>query len=131
VIRLVDWLEEDYLDGKYDAPPLPDQTRNLFYRLKNRILETFPDLENKQKKQYSGFYSKKDGSAICTIEARKTKLILSYSTTKKGIVPVDSFVQDYAGKGKWGIGNYQSFILNEDDITKAIPLIAKVYESKN
>jgi predicted transport protein len=129
IIRLSEYSEEDYLDGKYGTQAPNESTKSLFYKFKNRILDTF-SVESKQKKKYVGFYSKKDGSAVCTIEVSKTKLRLCYSTTKKGIVPVDSFVKDYSLKGHWGIGHYLSEITNESDIQKAMPLIEKVYNFK-
>ncbi len=129
-IRLDEYSEDDYLEGKHATQIPNESTKMLFFKLKNKILDTFSEIENKQKKKYVGFYSKKDGSAICTIEVKKTKLNLSYSTTKKGVVPVDSFIKDYTGKGHWGIGNYISEITNDLDIQKAIPLIEKVYHFK-
>ena len=124
-----EYSEEEYLEGKYETQAPNESTKSLFYKFKNRILDTV-SVESKQKKKYVGFYSKKDGSAICTIEVLKTKLRLSYSTTKKGIIPVDSFVKDYTEKGHWGVGNYLSEITNETDIQKAMPLIEKVYNFK-
>ena len=130
IIRLNEYSEDDYLEGKYDTQPPNESTKMLFHKFKNKILDSFSEVESKQKKKYVGFYSKKDGSAICTIEVLKTKLRLSYSTTKKGIIPVDSFVKDYTEKGHWGVGNYLSEITNETDIQKAMPLIEKVYNFK-
>ena len=130
IIRLDEYSEDDYLEGKYDTQRPNESTKLLFYKLKNKILDTFSEIESKQKKKYVGFYSKKDGSAICTIEVLKVRLKLCYSTTKKGIVPVDSFVTDMTGKGHWGIGYYLSEITNESDIQKAMPLIEKVYNIK-
>jgi predicted transport protein len=129
-VRLGEYSEEDYLAGRHKTQIPTEQTKKLFFKLKNRILDTFSEIESKQKKKYHGFYSKKDGSAICTVEVAKNKLKLSYSTTKKGIISVDYFVKEYAGKGHWGIGDYMSEIKNEADIERAIPLIEKVYHFK-
>ena len=130
IIRLNEYSEDDYLEGKHDTQPPNKSTKMLFHKFKNNILDSFSEVESKQKKLYVGFYSKKDGSAICTIEVSKTKLRLCYSTTKKGIIPVDSFVKDYTEKGHWGVGNYISEITNDTDIQKAMPLIKKVYNFK-
>ena len=130
IIRLSEYSEEDYLEGKYDTQAPNESTKSLFYKFKNQILDTFSEIESKQKKKYVGFYSKKDGSAICTIEVTKIKLKLCYSITKKGIIPIDSFVKDFSLKGHWGIGYYLSEITNESDIQKAMPLIEKVYNYK-
>lgn len=130
IVRLSEYSEDDYLEGKHGTQIPNEYTKTLFFKLKNKILDTFLEVENKQKKKYVGFYSKKDGSAICTIEVKKTKLDLCYSTTKKGVIPVDSFVKDWTGKGHWGIGDYMSEITNETDIERALPLIQKVYDHK-
>ena len=130
IIRLDEYSEDDYLDGKYGTQLPNESTKILFHKLKDNILDMFSELESKQKKKYVGFYSKKDGSAICTIEVLKTKLKLCYSTTQKDIIPINSFVQDYSVKGHWGIGHYMSEMTNESDIQKAMPLIEKVYNFK-
>jgi predicted transport protein len=131
LIRLDEYSEKDYLEGKYFDNRTPKESaKKLFVQLKNRISDTFQNVEFKQRKKYAGFYSKKDGSAVCTIEIFTTKLNIVYSTSKQGVIPLDSFVQDYSKKGHWGVGNYLSEIKNESDIEKAIPLIAKVYQLK-
>jgi len=130
IIRLDEYSEDDYLEGKYGTQVPNEQIKKLFFKLKHKILDIFSEIENKQKKKYAGFYSKKDGSAICTVEVKKSLLNLCYSTTKKGVIPIDSFVKDYSGKGHWGLGDYMSEIKNDSDIEKAIPLIEKVYNMK-
>jgi len=131
IIRLDEYSEEDYLEGRYFNNRKPKESaKKLFKQLKNRISDTFQNIEFKQRKKYAGFYSKKDGSAICTIEIFTTKLNIAYSTSKKGIIPLNSFVQDYSKKGHWGVGDYLSEIKNESDVEKAIPLIAKIYQLK-
>lgn len=136
VVRLGEYYEVDYLDGKYFKNRKPLETVKLLYRsLKNKILESFVDLEFRQKSKYGGFYSTKDDSAICTIEATTDKVKLCYSTTKKNIITESSFVRYMRQKngkkiGHWGIGDYMSEIKNESDIEKAIPLIEKIYHLK-
>jgi len=136
IIRLDEYSEEDYLAGKYFKHTKPtEQAKKLYYKLKNQILDTFPKSEYKQKKKYAGFYSKKDGSAMCTIEATTNSLKLCYSTTKTNILPETLFIRHMVasnGKkiGHWGVGDFLSTIKNEKDVEKAIPLIQKIYEFK-
>ncbi len=40
------------------------------------------------------------------------------------------FVIDVSNKGHRGIGNFQSSIESSEDISKAIPIISKVYQRK-
>ncbi len=128
---LQDYSEDDYLNGAYHPMlKLPEKQKKLFIDMKNLILEIFPQVEYKQRKLYGGFYSKSDGSAICTLEATKSKLKLIYSTTKKNLLPKNIFVEDVSNKGKWGIGNFRSEIKNESDIKKSIDFIRYVYDDK-
>jgi len=129
-IVITEYNEDDYLSGKYDTQMPTTQTRYLYERLKAEILRNFDKLEQKQKKKYVGFYSKEDGSAVCTVEVRKHKIMLTYSTIKKGIVPLSDFVRDVSKIGHWGVGHFQSEVKNEEDIKKSLPLIQKVYELK-
>jgi predicted transport protein len=130
--RLVtaEYSEEDYLSGKYDHITRTSETRSLYYKLRTMLLEKFEKLEVKQKKHYNGFYSKDDGSSVCTVEVQKHKMILTYSTTNEKFLPSSDFVKDFSKKGHWGIGNFRSEIRSEEDVMKAIPFVEKVYLRK-
>lgn len=129
-IRLEEYDEDEYLAGGYGNTPVSESTKALYLRMRNRILDTFPELEIQQKKKYAGFYSRKDGSAVCTISATKTKLNLCYSTTRNDILPKDPFIADVSKKGHWGIGHFMSTIENDADIEKAVPFIKRVFDFK-
>ncbi len=136
IVTSEEYSEEDYLAGEYFNNTVPNENaKKLFKIMKEKILETFSDLEVKQRSKYAGFYSIKDGSAICTIEVTRNGLKVCYSTTKKDAIPKSEFVR-YMRKengektGHWGVGDYMSKIENESEIDKAIPLIEKVYQMK-
>lgn len=59
-VKMDEYSEEDYLAGKYHRMTPTEDTLNMYMTLKNKILETFPDTEVKQKKLYVGFYSKEN-----------------------------------------------------------------------
>lgn len=66
------------------------------YFLKNNTLK----MPLKEKK-YAGFYSNKDGSAVCTLEAARNKLKICYSTRQANALFTSSFVRhmvDNTGK---------------------------------
>jgi predicted transport protein len=135
LIRLDEYSEDDYLEGKYDPNLKPEaNVKSLFFTMKYTILSSLPEVESKQKKKYMGFYSKNDGSAICTIEATRNKLKLCYAISKVNVLPTSSFVRHMVENGKkighWGIGDFMSEIKDQSDIVKAMPLIQKVYEFK-
>jgi predicted transport protein len=128
-LEAVEYSEEEYLDGKYDGITRSIETKNLYQKLRVGLLDRF-ELDVKQKKQYTGFYSKKDGSSICTVEVQKRKMILTYSTRDAGLVSDSGFVRDVSNVGHWGNGYFQSDIKSESDISRALPLIEKVFRSK-
>lgn len=130
-VALEEYSEEDYLAGRYGNQPPTPQIKELWFKLRNRIIDSFERGEFKQKKKYAGFYSKEDGSLICTLEAAKSKIKLCYTTRMgKGILSASKFVRDVSNIGHWGVGDFQSEIKSEEDIESALPLIQKVYQEK-
>ena len=136
VNRPNEYSEEDYLAGKYYRNGTPSEKgKKLFKILKNKILDRFSDIEIKQKSRYVGFYSTKDGSALCTIVVVRNYMELQYSIRIKDALPKSDFVRymvkpDGKKIGHWGLGDYQSKIEEEEDIEKAFSLIEKVYDIK-
>jgi len=134
IIRLEEYSEEDYLAGKYSRSGkknIEPQIRKIWFDLKNKILDKFEDLEFKQKKKYAGIYSKTNGSAICTFSAINTLIRLQYSVKKNdGVISESDFVKDVSSIGHWGLGDFQSELMNENDVEKAMENIEKVYSFK-
>ena len=130
ITRLSEYVEEDYLDGKYHNQHPTEDTKKLWYQLKKTIEDTFEDVEFRQKKIYGGYYLRDGGSAVCTLEAIKTKILLCYSTSDVSLLEPTEFVRDVSNKGTHGLGYFQSDIKSPEDVSSAIPIIAKVYQSK-
>ena len=130
VTRLSEYVEEDYLDGKYHKQYPTENTKRLWNQLKEIIEETFEDVEFRQKKIYGGYYLRDGGSSVCTLEALKNKIVLCYSTSNMSLLEPSEFVIDVSNKGHHGIGSFQSSIESAEDVSKAIPIISKVYQSK-
>ncbi|MCH8914403.1 MAG: hypothetical protein IIA82_00905 [Thaumarchaeota archaeon] len=130
-VRLDEYSEEDYLSRKYKTGNASEETRNLYFKLKKRILESFEEIEPQQKKAYMGFYSKENDACICTLDVAKSKIKLTYSiTTAKKILSQSDFIRDVENIGIFGVGHYQSEIKDEADIEKALPYIKQVYDYK-
>lgn len=127
-IRLDEYSEEQYLEkGKNLLPNI----KKLWYTTKNKILDEFANIEFKQKKKYAGFYSTIDGSSMCTIDARNSKIKICYSVrVQQDIVSSSEFVRDVSNIGHWGLGDYESQLQTESDLEKAIPIIRQVYDHK-
>jgi len=102
-VVLTEYSEEDYLLGKYQTPVPSPEIRQIWNKLKNRISDSFEKVEFKQKKKYAGFYSKEDGSLICTLEATKSRIKLCYTTRKNtNIISASKFATDVSKIGHWG-----------------------------
>ncbi len=129
-ITLSEYIEEDYLAGKYHNQYPTDETKKLWNQLKETIENTFEDVEFVQKKIYARYSLRDGGSSICTLEALKNKIVLNYSTSDMTLLESTEFVEDVSNVGHHGIGNFRSSIESSEDITKAIPFIQKIYHSK-
>lgn len=128
-VTIAEYNEEDYLAGKYETTPPSSEIIKLWKDFKDLILDSFDKLEFKQKKKYGGFYSIDDNSCICTLDAQKNAIWLSYSITKKNFFSETDFVA-YTTKGHFGVGHYRSKITSKEDINEAIPFINMVYDDK-
>ena len=129
-ITLSEYIEEDYLAGKYHNQYPTEEIKKLWNQLKETIENKFEDIEFIQKKIYARCSLRDGGSSICTLEALKNKIALNYSTSNMTLLETSEFVEDVSNIGHHGIGNFRSSIENSEDITKAIPLIQKIYDSK-
>ena len=111
--EIVVYTEEDHLIR------VSDNIRNIYEKLKNRILE-LDDIDVEAKKLYIAF---KGSRNITDIEFHKNKLKI-YINMKKGSLndPLE-IARDISNTGHWGNGDYSITINSEDDIDKIIPLI--------
>lgn len=129
-IRLSEYIEEDYLAGKYHNQYPTEETKKLWNQLKETIENTFEDVEFVQKKIYARYSLRDGGSSICSLEALKSKIVLNYTTSDMTLLETSEFIDDVSKVGHHGIGNYRSSIESSEDIAKAIPFIQKIYHSK-
>ena len=130
-VRLDEYDEEKYLNGEYKTGSSSPETRELYFKIKNRLLETFEELEARQRKAYMGFYSKNIDACICTLDVAKAKIKIAYAiTVKKNILSPSEFIRDVEKIGIYGVGHYQSEIKNEEDIEKSLQYVQKVYDYK-
>lgn len=133
--RLSEYSEEEYLSGNYTKNSPTQLTIKLYHSLKNKILDNFSDIEVEQKKMYVGFYSKKDGSSLCTLVVTANYVEVSYAIRIKNALPTSDFVEymvypDGKRKGHWGLGDYVSKLYDENGVEKAFSNIEKVHQIK-
>ena len=130
-VRLDEYDEEKYLNGEYKTGNSSPETKELYFKIKNRLLESFEDLEPRQRKAYMGFYSKNNDTCICTLDVSKSKIKITYAITiKKNILSSSEFIRDVENIGVFGVGHYQSEIYNGNDIEKALQHVQVVYDYK-
>ena len=130
-VKLDEYDEEKFLDGTYKTGNSSPETRELYFKIKKRLLESFEDLEPRQKKAYMGFYLKNNDACICTLDVNKIRVKISYATTvKKNILSSSEFIHNVEKIGISGVGHYQSEIKDEGDIEKALQYVRVVYDYK-
>lgn len=130
-VKLDEYDEEQYLSGQYKTGNSSQETRELYFKIKKRLLETFEDIEFRQKKAYAGFYSTYNDACICTLDVGKSKVKITYAiTTAKKILSASDFIRDVENIGVYGVGHYQSEIKNEEDIERSLQFVQKVYDYK-
>lgn len=130
VDKPVQYSESDWLDGKYGTSAVAPQTRDLYFALKDAILDRFDLLEHRQKKMHSGFFIKDSGVQVCSAVCRKHSLYLTYAPKKKDLLTASEFITDLSGIGHWGAGNYRSQITEASDISRALGYLDLVYRDR-
>ena len=122
--------KERYNEERYINENSGPETRELYFKIRDKILGKFKSLELNPQKSYIAFILKQNGKTVCTVDIRKkSKIKIIYTITKSDnvLLPTD-FVKDVAGIGKLGLGDYLSEIKNDEDIEQAIQYIQKVYD---
>lgn len=107
------YTEEDHLSN------LPDKTKQLYYELKNRILE-LDDIDVDVKKVYIAFKGIRN---IVDVEFTQNKLRIEINMKKGTLDDPLNIARDITNIGHWGNGDYRVEISNIDDIDSIIPLI--------
>ena len=111
--EIIVYTEEDHLSK------VSDDIRNIYEKLKNRILE-LDDIDLEAKKLYIAF---KGSRNIPDIEFHKNKLKVYINMKKGSLNDPLKIAKDISNTGHWGNGDYCVTINNEDEIDNIIPLI--------
>lgn len=119
-----DYSETAWLDGKYGGPKPALQVRDLYFALKKSLLNQF-QLEHVQRKRWASF--RLHGDEVCSVVLQKHKLRIVYSTFKRDLLPLNDFIHDVSGVGKFGRGHYRSDIVTASDISRAMEYVGLVY----
>lgn len=111
--EIIVYTEEDHLSKA------SDDIKNIYEKLKNRILE-LDDIDVEAKKLYIAF---KGSRNITDIEFHKNKLKVYINMKKGSLNDPLKIAKDISNTGHWGNGDYCVTINSEDEIDNIIPLI--------
>ena len=111
--EIIVYTEEDHLSK------VSDDIRNIYEKLKNRILE-LDDIDLEAKKLYIAFKGTRN---IIDIEFHKNKLKVYINMKKGSLNDPLKITKDISNTGHWGNGDYCVTIDSEDEIDNIIPLI--------
>ena len=118
--------EEEHLDGKNSA--------ELWYALKEEIRKSCPDELIFRMRKYYGTFSlpTKDSRdiLICSIMALKNKITLTYNVKSADTILSSSEFVIHRITGHLANGDFDSAIMLEEDIDKAVENVKKVYDYK-
>lgn len=117
--------DENYLLSK--SKNRPDGVKELYFKLKNRILELGEGIEIRFGKQTIGFLQNK----VFTDLIIWNKGVGVVINLKKGQLKDDlSSTEDLSNKGHWGNGDYRIWIYTNDDLEYTISLIRQSFQNQ-
>ena len=121
-----DMVEKEYLDGK--------EIKKLWYDLKAKILLSCPNTKFDMMKKYGAIkgYNKNNKSiGICGMAARINKIYLTYNCKiEDDIIKQSKFIENISNINHDYNGDLRSTIISIEDISRAIPYVIKIWNSK-
>ena len=114
--EIIVYTEEDHLSK------VSDDIRNIYEKLKNRILE-LDDIDLEAKKLYIAF---KGSRNITDIEFHKNKLKVYINMKKGSLNDPLKITKDISNTGHWGNGDYCVTIDSEDEIDTGNAMMARL-----
>lgn len=124
-------LDQD--DMLYVTQNALEETTRLYIELKKLLRKSIPNLEVVVMKRYLNWKSTINGASIFTVAVQKKALKISYNTRRLDTPRNNGFVRnlsDSGGISVAGLGNYDSKIITNMDVKKAIYYIEKVHAEK-
>lgn len=117
--------DENYLLSK--SKNRPDGVKELYFKLKNRILELGEGIEIRFGKQTIGFLQNR----VFTDLIIWNKGVGVVINLKKGQLKDDlSSTEDLSNKGHWGNGDYRIWLNTNDDLEYTISLIRQSFQNQ-
>ena len=114
------YTEEDMLSGKSDS------VRELYFNLKENILEEFDDVEANATKFYLPFKVNNKIIISLLVQANSLKVWINV----KDINDPENKTRDVTNIGHHGVGNFEIKIFSEDDFYYFMGLFKQAYDDK-
>lgn len=120
------YTENYHLDKK------SKESIELYYALRNRILDEYPDIEIVPAKMYIGFKlkDKLKGSTIISIKPMKDNLKIIVNTKKGNLDDYLNKTRDVSNVGHLGQGDYELKINNKIEIDYVMELFKQSYDKR-
>src|SRR4030066_1537716 len=112
------YAEEDHLSG------LPNETRELYQALKERVLALGDNIEVRPRKLYVGFVA---GTNFVDVHPQKSQLKMWINLPKGELDDPQKIARDVSNVGHWGNGDYEVFIKSADELYYLMTLIKKIF----
>ena len=112
------YAEEDHLSG------LPNETRELYQALKERVLALGDNIEVRPRKLYVGFVA---GTNFVDVRPQKSQLKLWINLSKGELDDPKKFARDVSEVGHWGNGDYQIIVESTDEFDYVMTLIKQSF----
>jgi len=127
------FTEEDHINGmkfkNYSIPKPNDTIRSLYFKYKERLLDTFPDAEIKVNKCEIGFI---DGKKCFVYFSLGKSFIKIWLNLKMGELKDElNLTRDVSDIGHWGVGDYEIKLENENKFEYVLSLIEQAYSDNS
>lgn len=113
------YTEEDQLEGA------PDSIKEIYWELKEKILELGENIQVRPRKYYNGFIA---NTNFVDIHVKKSKLKIWINLSKGELDDPKKMARDVSGIGHWGNGDYEINFKPGDDLDYLMSLIKQSYK---
>ena len=122
--------ENDYTESEYLGNT---NVIDMWHVLKKKILEAFPKMRFHMTSVYGAFTISAGGKrkTVCSIEARKNKIYLTYNVKiKDEVITPSGFMQDVSQVGHYSLGDLRSVIHYEEEFDEVLSIVRTAYDFK-
>ena len=126
------WTEQDHINGwkdsTYTYPKSTDQTKELYFKYKLTILDSFDGTEIRFTKGYIVFQHGKNH--FVDIYLGKDHIMIWINMKKGELDDSKKLFRDVSNIGHWGNGDYELKVNNEDNFEYVMSCIRQSYEQQ-